>query len=133
MTMNTPKAIVFVCNWHAYRALELAGRQRQSYPVGIRPVRVPCLGRVHPGLILKAFQGGARGVLLLGCPPGQCRHHFGNRSAQDVLAVAGALIRLLGLRETQLQLDCRPMDTRRGLSVRLQAFVDGLRSPRVQP
>ena len=96
-------------------------------------MRVPCLGRVHPGLILKAFQRGAHGVLLLGCPPGQCRHHFGNRSAQDVLTVAGALIRLLGLQETQLQLDCRAFDDGPGLSARLRSFVDGLPATREQP
>ena len=37
-------------------------------------------------------------------------------------AVAGALIQLLGMRESQLQLDCRPLDDAQGLSERLAAF-----------
>jgi hypothetical protein len=49
------------------------------------------------------------------------------------LTVAGALIRLLGLQETQLQLDCRAFDDGPGLSARLRSFVDGLPATREQP
>jgi coenzyme F420-reducing hydrogenase delta subunit len=64
-----------------------------------------CLGRVNPGIILKAFESGADGVLLLGCPPGECHYEFGNRHAEDLFVEAKGLIKLLGYRDEQLGFD----------------------------
>jgi coenzyme F420-reducing hydrogenase delta subunit len=68
-------------------------------------MKVMCLGRLSAGIILKAFEKGADGVLLLGCPPDECRYEFGNRRAQEVFAEAKGLATLLGLRDEQLGLD----------------------------
>ncbi len=65
--------VVFTCNWSAYSGLESAGSEPRCYSPVIRPIKVICLGRLSPGLILKTFEKGADGVLLLGCPPGD-RH-----------------------------------------------------------
>lgn len=43
-------------------------------------MQVFCLGRVHPGLVLRALEQGAQGVLLLGCPETECR--FGADAAR---------------------------------------------------
>jgi F420-non-reducing hydrogenase iron-sulfur subunit len=100
-----PKAVVFTCNWNAYSALETAGLNRLSYPASVRPVKLMCLGRLHPGLILKAFELGAGGVLLLGCPPGECHYGFGNQRAEELFAQTKALAHLLGFGEERLHLD----------------------------
>ena len=99
------KVIVFTCNWNAYSGLETAGIERLSYSPGIHPLKVMCLGQLSPGIILKAFEKGAAGVLLLGCPPGECHFNFGNRRAEEVFEEARGLVTLLGYREEQLQLD----------------------------
>ncbi|MBC7225441.1 MAG: hydrogenase iron-sulfur subunit [Anaerolineae bacterium] len=75
-----PKIVVFHCNWAGRRALEALGRARKPLPGGALPVQVSCLGRVHPGLVLKALERGAHGVLLLGCPEAECR--FGADAAR---------------------------------------------------
>jgi coenzyme F420-reducing hydrogenase delta subunit len=64
-----------------------------------------CLGRLHPGLILKAFERGADGVLMLGCPPGDCHYDFGYRKAEAVFTRSKELIQLLGFKQKQLHLD----------------------------
>jgi coenzyme F420-reducing hydrogenase delta subunit len=102
--MQKPKIVVFTCNWGAYHGLEAAGRQQRQYPVQVRPVRVNCIGRLTPGILLKALAKGARGVLALGCPQGECHYGSGNRQAEETFATAGALAALLGFAETQLQL-----------------------------
>lgn len=96
--------VVLTCNWHAYSGLETAGYQRLSLPAGVRPLKVACLGRLHPGLILKAFARGAGGVLLLGCPPGECHYEFGNRRAEELFATTRSLAYLLGITEERLRL-----------------------------
>jgi peptidyl-dipeptidase Dcp len=56
--MSEPKVIVFTCNWNAYSGLETAGFERRPYPASVRPLKVQCLGRLSPGIILKAFEKG---------------------------------------------------------------------------
>ncbi len=105
MSLTEPRIIVFTCNWSAYSGLESAGAEGLSYPASVHPVRVMCLARLHPGLILRAFELGAAGVLLLGCPPGECHYGSGNSRAAEMFEELQALARLLGVRDEQLQLD----------------------------
>ena len=97
--------VVFTCNWNAYSALETAGSRRLAYPANVRPIRVMCLGRLHTGLILKAFELGADGVLLLGCPPGECHYQFGNQRAEELFQETRAIAHLLGIGDERLKLD----------------------------
>ncbi len=118
--------IVFTCNWNAYSGLEAAGVERLSYPAGVYPVKVMCLGRLHPGLILKAFERGASGVLLLGCPPGECHYGFGNRCAEEVFAEAKALAHLLGITEERLRLDWLIAGDGHAFVEKVTAFIEQL-------
>jgi coenzyme F420-reducing hydrogenase delta subunit len=102
------KVIVFTCNWNAYSGLETAGKEHLTYPPNVYPLKVMCLGQISPGIILKALEKGAAGILLLGCPPGECHFEFGNRRAEDVYTEVKELAALLGYREEQIQLDWVP-------------------------
>jgi len=104
-----PKVIIFSCNWKAYSGAEMAGLQGISYPPNARLVRLQCLGRLHPGLILKALELGAAGVLMLGCPPEECEHQFGNQGAEDLFKRTQALLGLLGINKRRLHLDSMPL------------------------
>jgi coenzyme F420-reducing hydrogenase delta subunit len=104
-TKKEQKVILFTCNWNAYSGLESAGVGHLSYSAAVHPLKVICLGQLSPGIILKAFEKGADGVLLMGCPPGECHFEFGNRRAEEVFEGAQALLTLLGYREEQLMLD----------------------------
>ena len=105
MDSPEPKIIVYTCNWDAYSGLEKAGFEHLAYPASVYPLRVSCLGRLHPGLVLKAFELGADGVLLLGCPPDDCHYEFGHKRAQELFAETAALAHLLGIAPERLQLD----------------------------
>ena len=91
-----PKVLVFSCNFGGWSCIEAATNSRLHYPTSVKVVRVSCLSRIHAGLILKAFEFGADGVMLLGCELGSC--HFGSDSesitkeyekAQDILDMLG--------------------------------------------
>ena len=69
-----PLIIGFTCNWCSYRAADLAGMSRQKYPPNVRLMRLMCSGRLDPTFVLKALQGGADGVLITGCHPGECHY-----------------------------------------------------------
>ena len=67
-----PLIIAFACNWCSYAASDVAGTSRIYYPSNVRIIRVMCSGMVDPIYVLKAFEGGADGVLVAGCRPGDC-------------------------------------------------------------
>ncbi|MFZ5818560.1 MAG: hydrogenase iron-sulfur subunit [Chloroflexota bacterium] len=128
--MASRKVILLTCNWNAYSGLETAGAQRLAYPAGVYPLKVACLGQIDPGIILKAFENGADGVLMLGCPPGQCHYEFGNRRAEDVYAQAKELVKVLGCSDSQLQLDWVAAGEGQDLVNKVKSFVAGLNGKR---
>ena len=118
-----PKVVVFCCNWKAYSGAEMAGLQGLSYPPNARLVRLQCLGRLHPGLILKAFELGAAGVLMLGCPPEECEHQFGNQGAEELFKRTRALMGLLGIDKRRLHLDSIPLGDGGLFAQKVKRFV----------
>ncbi|MBN2548893.1 MAG: FAD-dependent oxidoreductase [Anaerolineales bacterium] len=125
-SLAEPKILVLTCNWNAYSGLETAGRQRLNYSASVRPVKVNCLGQLSPGMVIKAFEKGAKGILLLGCPPGECHYGNGNLHAEQVFAEARSLAALLGYKEEQLQLDWLAADQGEAFAARVRRFIAGL-------
>jgi len=94
-----PVIIGFTCNWCSYRAADLAGTARVKYAPNVRLIRLMCSGRLDPTFVLKAFSGGADGVLITGCHPGECHYIEQNYKA---------LRRYLLLRRTLSQFGIEP-------------------------
>jgi coenzyme F420-reducing hydrogenase delta subunit len=124
------KAVVFTCNWNAYRGLETAGRNHKSYAPWVYPIKVMCLGRLSPGILLKAFHLGADGVLLLGCPPDECHYEFGSQRAKDAFDLTHSLMQLLGHSDKRLVMDWAEADDEETWVTKLQMFVAGLNEGR---
>ena len=123
---NKDKVLVFTCNWNAYSGLEAAGLQRRAYSAAVHPIKVMCLGDISPGTVLKAFEHGAAGVLLLECPPDACHYEFGSRRAQEMFTVTGKLVRLLGYSPRQFRLDQVDVGDGQNWVEKVQSFIAGL-------
>ena len=124
------KVVVFTCNWSAYSGLETAGLEHRSYSPTVYPVKVMCLGRLGPGIILKTFEQGASGVLMIGCLPGECRYDFGGRRAEETFAAAGELIQKLGYPQKHLRMDRLAVGDGKTLTEMIRQFVAGLNGSR---
>jgi coenzyme F420-reducing hydrogenase delta subunit/ferredoxin len=74
-------------------------------PANIRAIRVPCSGRVSPELVMRAFDQGADGVLVLGCHIGECHYDTGNHRAAKRLPILRNLMAFTGLEPERLRLD----------------------------
>jgi len=59
---------------------------------------------VHAGLILKAFELGADGVMLLGCEPGNCHFSSDNECIASEYEKAREIMKMLGIRDSKLKL-----------------------------
>ncbi len=118
-----PRIVGFVCNWGAYSGVEMAGVHKREYPASVNLVKVMCLGRLHLGLVLKAFELGADGVLLLGCPPEDCYYESGMERAKELFTQARKVLHLLGIDPERLALIEVPVGRDDILVKRVSTFV----------
>ena len=103
--MFEPKIIAFLCTWCSYTGADLAGTTRLKSPWNIRAIRVPCSGRVSPELVIRAFDEGADGVLVLGCHIGECHYDTGNHRTAKRIPILNELMSFVGLEPERLRLD----------------------------
>jgi coenzyme F420-reducing hydrogenase delta subunit len=123
MGASEPRVVIFTCNWNAHESLMEAGTQRLNLPSGVRPLKVDCLGQVGSSLILKAFEKGADGVMLVGCSPEECHYEFGSRRAAELFEEVLKLAGLLGFQEERLQFHRVHVGEGAALIERVRAFV----------
>ncbi|MFA5399858.1 MAG: hydrogenase iron-sulfur subunit [Dehalococcoidia bacterium] len=105
MTDFEPKIVAFLCNWCSYRGADLAGTSRIKCAANVRAIRVMCSGRVEPAFVLRAFELGADGVLVLGCHPGDCHYSEGNYKALRRMDLLKRTLIQLGVGEDRFRLD----------------------------
>jgi F420-non-reducing hydrogenase iron-sulfur subunit len=120
------RVVIFTCNWNAYESLQEAGKRHLRFPAGARPLKVDCLGQVGSSVILKAFEKGADGVMLVGCSPEECHYEFGSRRAAELFEEVRKLARLLGFREEQLEFHQVYTGEGTALLEKVREFVDSL-------
>jgi coenzyme F420-reducing hydrogenase delta subunit len=65
---------------------------RLEYPTNVRIVRVPCTGKVDLLHIMRAFEKGADGVMVIGCLEGDCHFNKGNFRARKRVEAAQKLL-----------------------------------------
>jgi F420-non-reducing hydrogenase iron-sulfur subunit len=98
-----PQIVAFCCNWCTYAAADLAGTSRVHYPPNVRIVRVMCSGMVNPIYILKAFEGGADGVLVAGCHHSDCHYIDGPVKCDATVENLRKVLHVLGLEDERLR------------------------------
>lgn len=103
--MFRPKIIGFICNWSLPTEVDIASTSRiHGYPK-IHIVRVMCVGRIDPVIVLETFAKGADGVLVIGCHPPDCHYIEGNLQAERKIKMLKKLISRTGLEPERLRLD----------------------------
>ena len=99
------QVVSFCCNWCSYAGADLAGTTRQEYPAEVKIIRVPCSCRVDPLFILRAFMGGADGVIVNGCHPGDCHYSTGNYYTRRRMTLLFSMLNYLGIDKERVRLD----------------------------
>jgi coenzyme F420-reducing hydrogenase delta subunit len=116
--------VVFVCNWDGLSCIEAAAQKRLTFPSSIKIIRVSCLSRVHTGLMLKAFEFGAEGVMLLGCDTRNCHFGIEEELIDKNYARAQGVLKLLGKNPDRLVLARLPHGDASGFIARVTGFAD---------
>jgi coenzyme F420-reducing hydrogenase delta subunit len=121
--MSAPATVVaFVCNWEGYRGLETAAQSGLTIPASVKIVKVSCLSRVHSGLLLKAFELGAGGVIMVGCSDHKCHYGTEKNVVDFNVDKVRAIMSLLGLNPLQLALCRISQNDGAGLAFKLKEF-----------
>ncbi len=100
-----PKIIGFLCNWCSYAGADQAGTMQNPYPPNVNVIRVMCTGRIDPQFVLKAYDKGADGVLILGCHPGNCHYKEGNYRAVQRYSILLRVLKQFGIEEKRCRFD----------------------------
>ena len=100
-----PKIIGFLCNWCSYTGADLAGVSRIKSAPNVRVIRTMCSGRVDPAFVLKAFQLGADGVIVMGCHLGDCHYQEGNYKTIRRIPFLKRLLKDFGVDPRRLRLE----------------------------
>jgi coenzyme F420-reducing hydrogenase delta subunit len=99
-----PEITVFMCNYCAYMAADTAGALRIKYPANVKLVKLPCTGKTDARYLLAAFEQGADGVCVVGCPIGNCHHVHGNERGLARVKHTKRLLDEIGLGGTRLEM-----------------------------
>jgi coenzyme F420-reducing hydrogenase delta subunit/heterodisulfide reductase subunit C len=91
-----PSIVAFLCDWCLYSELDGAEIVRVQNEQGVDLIRIPCLGRMDPMLVLAALQDGIDAVLVVGCDVGNCHYRHGNLLAENRMAVLRAVLAASG-------------------------------------
>lgn len=93
----TPDIQAFCCHYTSQQTCVEGpeGLQADGFPGNVALNRVVCTGKLAVSTLLKAFEDGADGVYVVGCPEDKCHNLMGSqRAAKRVAAIKKALAEL---------------------------------------
>jgi len=97
MESDEHKIVCFMCNW-AFCQNEI------HVPSNANVVRVMCLGRVDPVIVIETLEKGADAVMLVGCKPPDCHYIEGNLQAERAVKMLKKLVACTGLEPERIRL-----------------------------
>jgi coenzyme F420-reducing hydrogenase delta subunit len=99
----SPDVLVFVCANCTPIASKLP-RQWLTDNSTVQLKEFPCSGKVDGLYMMRALEGGARGICLVTCPEGECRLAEGNLRADVRIKTTKRLMEEIGLESDRLEL-----------------------------
>ena len=100
--MKRANLLAICCNWSPWTCYNAAGMAKMEIPDNLRVIRVMCIGRINQALIMKSFEYGADGVILLECKDEDCRYGPGPEVGHSNVAWVRRILHLLGIGQERL-------------------------------
>jgi len=120
-----PNVVIFRCNWCSPAGAEraMASRLRQ---IDFHPslIKTTCTGRIDPGFIFDAFAKGPDGVMIAGCPPGDCHYVSGNLKAGRNIMLLKRTLSQFGIEPERLRAEWLATSEAPRFLSSLHEFVD---------
>jgi len=100
-----PRIVFFCCSWGADAIASLDNGASDPPKHSSKVIRAMCSGRVDPAFVLHAFSGGADGVMVTGCPPGDCHYETGNHKTLRRITLLKRMLPQFGIEPERLRLE----------------------------
>lgn len=115
---HNPRIVCFTCRF-GWGYLNETGRFADLHEV----IPVLCSGKVDTASIMDAFRKGADGVLILGCPDGECHYQNGNYQARKRVLLMRKALEAFGIEQERIgiELDVDPEGTK------IDGIIDDMR------
>jgi len=68
-------------------------------------IPIICTGKIDATHIINAFEEGADGVLILGCPEGDCHYQDGNYEAKKRVYLLRTLLESMGIEKERIRIE----------------------------
>ena len=100
MSDYEPKVVCFSCKfgWGYLKDEDTLSRKMDNW------VPLICTGKIDATHILDAFSAGADGILILGCPEGDCHYQDGNYEAKKRVYLISRLLESVGIEKERIRI-----------------------------
>jgi F420-non-reducing hydrogenase iron-sulfur subunit len=94
----------------------------------VRLIRLMCSGRLDPTFVMKALAGGADGVLITGCHPGECHYIEQNYKALRRYLLLKRVLKGMGIEPERIKLVWASAAEGVKLTSEINTFVEEVRA-----
>jgi coenzyme F420-reducing hydrogenase delta subunit len=99
-----PRLVAFCCQNSVYAQEREEIRKNYSLLRNLKIVELPCSGKLETLYFLKAFEEGADGAYLVGCPLPDCHYLEGNLRAKGRIEQTRKLLNEIGIGGERVEL-----------------------------
>ena len=101
-SQEDPAIVGFCCRYCAYAEGADIGRIKAQLPPNVKTIEVLYTGKLDANYLLRAFELGADGVFVAGCPQDDCRNTAGSTRGRKRAEYVGEILAQVGLEGDRL-------------------------------
>ena len=123
MSNFEPKLVCFSCkfSWDYLGDGEKLASQIKNW------IPIICCGKIDTMHILDAFKQGADGVLILGCPEGECHYQDGNFEAKKRLYLLQRILDSYGIEPERIRIELSLDPEGKSIPARVKKMSESLK------
>lgn len=101
MSEYKPKVVCFSCkfSWGYLVDEAVLSRRIENW------IPIICTGKIDTTHIMDAFEKGADGILILGCPEGDCHYQDGNYEAKKRVYLLRRILESMGIEKERVKIE----------------------------
>jgi coenzyme F420-reducing hydrogenase delta subunit len=130
MTMNNQPINIYL--FHCSNSLDTEALRRSFSESKegdkLKTISLPCSGKLELIYLLKAFESGADGVVLITCKHGECRYLEGNLRAEKRTGAIRELLEEIGLDKERMKLIQQGDGGMKSVTNELGRFIEKIRN-----
>jgi coenzyme F420-reducing hydrogenase delta subunit len=126
MNSKALKIYVFYCS-NGLEEAQLAVLLGNQEDIIIKSIALPCSGKIDIPYLVKAFETGADGAVIVTCKQNECQHLEGNLRAQKRAEAVESLLEEIGMDKGRMAVIMLKDDGADGAVREIRGFIEKIR------